>query len=250
MADVYKSKSSGLGPLGRMIFAGMVPRVREFDKESSRRVTEFIANSKFVANRIKNFYDRTAEVINPPVAIGNFELHQAKEDFYLSVGQLVPYKRIDIAVDAFNQLGLKLVVIGNGSELAALKRKAHSNIQFLGSQSFSVLKDHLQRCKAFVFPGIEDFGITPLEAQACGTPVIAFRGGGALETVVEHKTGLFFDEQTTESLIGAVETFQREADSFDAQRCRDNATRFSPECFRDNFQSFLRRKFPDFEWAF
>src|SRR5439155_2160609 len=150
------------------------------------------------------------------------------------------YKRVDVAIDAFNRLGRKLVIIGDGSEATALRARAKSNIEFLGRAPFSVLKNHYERCRAFIYPQIEDFGITAVEAQAAGRPVIAFNQGGAKESVVAGKTGIFFDEQTPEKLAEAVERF--EGMSFSATACRENAERFRPEIFREKIKKFLREK--------
>jgi glycosyltransferase involved in cell wall biosynthesis len=147
-------------------------------------------------------------------------------------------------VEAFNILGKKLVIIGEGSELQSLKDKALPNIRFLGSQPFSVLKHHYETCRAFVFPGVEDFGITPLEAQAAGAPVLALREGGALETVVDGRTGLFFDEQTPQALIDCVQRFEAIDNIFSPEACRKNATRFGPERFRNEIKTFLTQSFP------
>jgi len=245
MHDTYLKQASNLGWLGRKVFSSVVPAIKEFDREGAQRVTAFIANSIFVQERIRRCYGRESHVINPPVSVDRFCVGvQPPEDFYLIVSQLVPYKRIDLAVAAFNKLGRKLVVIGEGSELESLRAMASDIITFLGSQPDEVLIDHYQRCRAFIFPGVEDFGITPLEAQASGRPVIAYRAGGALETIVEGETGLFFDEQDSESLAEAVERFEREKDRLTAELCRRQAERFSPERFRTEIKSFLEATCP------
>jgi glycosyltransferase involved in cell wall biosynthesis len=238
--DYAQSAEAG-GALGRFIFERVVPGVREFDRQAAARVTHFIANSEFVRQRIREAYGREAEVIHPPVALDEFSVADEKpEDFHLVVSQLVPYKRIDLAVAAFNQIGRRLIVIGDGSERARLEKMAGPTIQFLGAQQGPVLRDHYQRCRALIFPGVEDFGITPLEAQACGRPVIAYRRGGALETVRENTTGLFFNAQTAEDIAGTVR--QLDALEIDPAACRQNAERFSPVRFRDQFSAFLRSK--------
>jgi glycosyltransferase involved in cell wall biosynthesis len=214
-------------------------RLRAFDAAAAGRVDHFIANSIFVANRIKRYYRRDADVVYPPVAVGAFHANADRDRFHLVVSELVPYKRIDLAIDAYSRLSVPLVVIGDGPERAKLERRASANIRFLGRQPFDVLRDHMQTAEAFVFPGIEDFGITPVEAQASGCPVIAFRAGGALETVMEGETGVFFDDQSPESLIDAVERLQQS--SFSTQACRRNAERFSEERFRHAYSDCLER---------
>jgi len=243
MQETYLRQTGGLGPVGRMVFKAVTPYVRAFDRAAAHRVTHFIANSKFIEQRIQDAYGRDATVIYPPVDVDAFQSGLPAQDFYLIVTELVAYKRVDLAIDAFNQSGKRLVIIGDGSESAALRARAKPNIEFLGRQPFPVLRDHFERCRAFIHPQLEDFGITAVEAQAAGRPVIAYRGGGALETVVEGKTGMFFNEQTPESLAECVEAFEKVA--FSPSRCRENAERFRPERFRDAIRAFLTDKFPD-----
>jgi glycosyltransferase involved in cell wall biosynthesis len=239
LQEEYARQASTIGLLGRMVFKASVPYVREFDRRSAQRVDHFIANSRFVQQRIQKCYGRESTVINPPVDLESFAPSgRAPEDFYLVVSQLVPYKRIDIAVDAFNALGKRLVVIGRGSELEALKRRAGRTIEFLGSQPKEVLQDHYRRCRAFIFPGIEDFGITPLEAMASGRPVIAYAAGGVLETVVDGETGFFFHDQTADALANAVRDFEALGAPEQAV-CRARAEEFSPDLFRRRIASFI-----------
>jgi glycosyltransferase involved in cell wall biosynthesis len=245
--DYLESSDAG-GMVGRTIFQRLTPSLREFDRVAAGRVTDFIANSAFVQKRIRDYYGRESTVIHPPVALDDFTPSgREPEDFHLLVSQLTPYKRVDIAVEAFNRSGKRLIIIGEGSELPKLKRMAQENIVFLGSQPFPVLKDHYQKCRALIFPGVEDFGITPLEALASGRPVIAYGAGGVLETVREGVTGMFFRDQTPESLQGAVETFEKTVNPFDPRECRQQAERFSPERFRSELRAFLKRKFPAIE---
>ena len=244
MQEDYNQSSEVGGPIGRMVFNRVVPYVREFDRRAAQRVTHFIANSDFVRKRIKAHYGRESEIIYPPVALQEFEVvREAPEDFYLVVSQLVPYKRIDVAVEAFRRLKKKLVVIGEGSERARLEKIGGPDIEFLGSQPGPVLRDHFRRCRALVFPGIEDFGITPLEAQASGRPVLAYREGGVLETIRDGVTGLFFDHQTPESLMETVEKFEAAGNPFSPDDCRASAERFAPEQFRARFSDYLARHF-------
>ena len=239
MADTYLKTTAGLGAVGRAVFRWVIPRAQRFDREAAQRVTHFIANSAFVQRRIRDFYGREAEVIHPPVDVGAFEAGRARQDFYLLVSELVPYKRVDLAVEAFRKTGRRLVVIGDGSEMASLRASAPANVEFLGRQPFAVLKEHFETCRAFLYPQIEDFGITAVEAQAAGSPVIAFRAGGALDTVIENETGLFFDRQDAAALADAVERAERTV--FSAAACRENAGRFHARHFVEKIAAFISR---------
>lgn len=219
----------------RAALALVKPMLRRFDRRNVG-VSQFIAVSHNVAERIQRIYNRDSRVIFPAADVEYYQPnHKPPEDFYLAVSALVGYKRIDVAVDAFRQNGRKLVVIGGGPELGALKALAADapNIHFLGRQPDDVLRDHYQRCRAFVFPGEEDFGITPVEAQACGRPVIAYGRGGALETVVQPTTGVLFDAQTPAALTAALERFEQLP--FDANTIRNNALRFTWAQFDSQF---------------
>lgn len=228
-------------------------KIRQWDLRTANGVDHFVANSNFIARRIWKVYRREAEVIYPPVDVSSFTLCKDKEDFYLTASRMVPYKKIDLIAEAFSRMpDKKLVVIGDGPDVDKIRAKAGSNVQLLGYQPFEVLRDHMQRAKAFVFAAEEDFGITPVEAQACGTPVIAFRKGGALETVIglgqQHApTGVFFGEQTVEAIVGAVAAFEENGERFSAEICRENALRFSPEIFRDRIEAFVATKYEEFK---
>lgn len=214
--------------------------IRLWDSRTAAGVDQFIANSQFIARRIRKVYRREAEVIYPPVNIDAFKLNPGPRDgFYLTASRLVPYKKISLIVEAFSAMPERqLIVIGDGPEFKRISAKAGPNVRMLGYQSFEVMLDHMQRAKAFVFAAEEDFGITPVEAQACGTPVIAFGRGGALETVCgldrPQPTGLFFDAQTIEALQQAVQQFERL--DWSAEACRHNAERFAPANFREQLQ--------------
>jgi glycosyltransferase involved in cell wall biosynthesis len=221
--------------------------LRIWDKRSSNDVDYFAANSSYIAGRIAKAYGRASEVIYPPVDVEYYRMHKDKEDFYLTVSRLVPYKKVGLLAEAFNAMPEKrLVVIGDGPEFEKIKKMAKGNIKLMGYQKSEVLREMMQKAKAFVFAAEEDFGITPLEAQACGTPVIAYGRGGALETVLplgtEKPTGIFFKEQTAESIQDAVACFEKERAVFTPESCRENALRFSAERFRESFARFVNDK--------
>lgn len=239
--DMYHDymHGSGLGRFRKMAMALTMNYIRMWDVAASNRVDAFIANSEFVKARIRKHYRREADVIHPPVDVEGFSPGGGAGDFYLMLGQIIPYKRADIAIEAFNRNGKRLVVIGEGSELARLKGMSRPNIEFLGFQPHEAIQEHYRRCKAFIFPGVEDFGITPLEAQASGRPVLAYRRGGALETVVDGETGLFFDRQDADSLDDAVKRFEAGAHAIAPDKCVRNAARFSAARFRSEIGAFV-----------
>lgn len=226
-------------------------KIRIWDYRTANGVDHFIANSQFIARRIKKVYGRDADVIYPPVDVERFTLQENKEDFYFTASRMVPYKRIDLIVEAFSQMpDKKLVVIGDGSEMAKIKSRAGSNIEILGYQPDDVMQDYMRRTRAFVFAAEEDFGITPVEAQASGTPVIAFGKGGVLETIrpygERNATGVFFSEQTAESLINAVRHFDTIKDSILPKDCRENALKFSAQRFHDELDEYIKKKWQAF----
>ncbi len=239
MNDVYLEQTTGLGGFGKWMFRRTITPLRRFDRAAARRVTRFIANSTFVQSRIRQFYNRKAEIIHPPVEVESFAASSDRDDFYLLVSELVPYKRVDLAIRAFTDLNRRLIIIGDGSERAALQKMATRNVRFLGHQPFSVLKEHYETCRAFICPQVEDFGITMVEAQAAGAPVIAFGQGGVLDSVRPDETGLFFDQQTPVALAKAVRDFEGRLSVWDANLCRQNAERFRPERFRQELRQFL-----------
>jgi len=241
--ETYLKQTSGLGFVGRKVFESVAPFVRNFDRRAAQSVDHFIANSTFVSERIKNCYGKESVVIHPPVSVDDFRFNQPREDFYLIVSAMVPYKRVDIAIEAFNQLKKKLVVIGDGSEKERLENLAGPTVSVLGSQPFSELKRNYETCRAFIFPGIEDFGITPLESMASGAPVIAFAKGGALDTVVDDVTGVFFHKQSADCLADAVNDFESRSE-FDPLACRRHAEKFAPEVFRKKIWDQLLAWYP------
>jgi len=222
----------------------MLHRVRLWDYRTAAGVDDFIAISKFIARRISKIYGRSSTVMYPPVDTDRFTLHTAREDFYLAASRMVPYKRMGLIVDAFAAMPDKqLVVIGDGPGFAKVSVRKASNITFLGFQPFESLRDHMQRARAFVFAACEDFGIAPVEAQACGTPVIAFGKGGVGETIVglesEKPTGVLFLEQTIPAIQEAVQVFEREQYRITSVACRENAELFGIHRFREEFASHI-----------
>ncbi|HOJ93013.1 MAG TPA: glycosyltransferase family 4 protein [Dictyoglomaceae bacterium] len=215
--------------------------LRMWDVESSNRVDYFTANSKNVANRIWKVYRREATVIYPPVDVDRFSPTEKKEDYFIVISRLVPYKKVDLIVETFNELKLPLVVIGEGEEMHKIKKIAESNIKILGWQNDNTVKEYLAKAQALIFPVEEDFGIVPVEAQASGTPVIAYARGGALETVVDGKTGILFGEQTVKSLKEAVLRFLNERDDFKKEDLINNAKKFSKDRFEEEFRGFVER---------
>ncbi|ELA3324184.1 glycosyltransferase family 4 protein [Klebsiella pneumoniae] len=225
--------------------------IRIWDCRTSNGVDHFIANSKFIARRIKKVYGRNADVIYPPVDVERFTLNENKEQYYFTASRLVPYKRIDLIVEAFSHMkDKKLVVIGDGPEMNKIKAKATSNIEILGYQSNSVMVDYMRNARAFVFAAEEDFGITPVEAQSCGTPVIAYGKGGALETIrpigVEKATGVFFYNQDVKSIIDSVNFFEQHSDEIILSDCRLNALKFSEQRFKEEIKEYVMNRHAEF----
>lgn len=241
-------KESGLqkglkGAMAKIILS----RIRLWDYRTSNGVDHFVANSQFIANRIWKVYRREASVIYPPVNVSAFTAREEKEDFYLTASRMVPYKKMDMIAAAFAQMpDKKLVIIGDGPDMEKVRKYESPNIRILGYQPDHVLVDHMQRAQAFVFAAEEDFGITPVEAQACGTPVIAYGKGGALETVKGldevTPTGVFYDQQNPNAIVEAVQRFELEKVKILPVNCRKNAMRFSPEVFRQNLQTHIHNK--------
>lgn len=222
-------------------------KLRLWDLRSANGVDHFAANSMFIQQRIQKTYRRDAEIIHPPARLDKFTPHYQKENFYLTASRFVPYKRIDLIVESFKHMPDKeLIVIGTGPDFEKIKSKAGKNVAMLGYQPDEQLLYYMQRAKAFIFAAEEDFGLVPVEAQACGTPVIALGKGGALETVrgLSHlqPTGVFFPDQTVESICQAIKRFEEYQSRFNPDYCVENASRFSPQRFRDHFHYFVQNK--------
>jgi len=242
--DYLYSSQSGRGPQG-FLTRYLLHRMRQWDVLTANRVDYFIANSRNTARRIWRCYRRPATVIYPPVNIERFPLITSKQDFYVTVSRLVSYKQVSLIVRAFNQLKRPLVVIGTGPELPALRQLAQPHVQVLGWQPDDVVEKYMAEAKAFIYAACEDFGIAPVEAQACGTPVIAYGAGGALETVRDLRqhpdtgTGLFFDRQTEAALVEAVEKFEACQGAINPELARSHAAQFAPKIFADRYLAFL-----------
>ncbi len=249
MHDAYfDHAASPLARIGMSIWRGYL---QKWDVAASERVDHFLANSQNVAAKIRRLYGRQATVIHPPVDLKKFRLGNRQESYYLIVSALVPYKRIDLAISAFNEMRLPLKVVGEGPLRSRLERSAGSNIEFLGWVDDSILAELYGSCQALIFPGEEDFGIVPLEVQACGRPVIAYAKGGALETVIPAQadaesvglaSGVFFSEQTPAQLIQAIELYQKLQGRFNSEKIRDHAAQFSLQRFKDQILEYVHAR--------
>lgn len=246
----YLSESGLTTGVKSWIARWILHKIRIWDYRTAAGVDHFLANSKFISRRIQKVYGRKAEVIYPPVDVTQFDIGGgSRGDFYLTASRMVPYKKVSTIVEAFSRMpDKKLVVIGDGTEMPRVQALASPNVTILGYQPFAVLRDHMQRARAFVFAAEEDFGITPVEAQACGTPVIAFAKGGALETVRglhdARPTGVFFSRQEPDAICEAVLQFEQAADRITAEACRHQALAFSAERFRRELTTFVEAHLP------
>ena len=248
--DLYHQylRESGLdGGLKGMLAKYFLHKIRIWDASTANRVDHYVANSRYIARRIKKTYGKPSDVIYPPVDVDKFTLREAKEDFYLTASRMVPYKKIDLIVEAFSQTDKNLLVIGDGPDMAKIKSKAGKNIELLGFASDETMADLMGRAKAFVFAAEEDFGITPVEAQACGTPVICFGRGGARETVLDGESGLYFMGQNTKELLAAVAKFEQNYDKFEPAKIRENSLKFSRARFEAEIKSYVEKKYEEFK---
>lgn len=243
--NMYQDYRESAGFPTRAVMAPAFHKLRQWDYASAARVDHFIANSTTVQRRIAKTYRRTSDVIHPPVAVESFARGQV-EDFYLHVGQLVPYKRADIAVEAFNRTGKTLVIAGDGSEVARLKRMAKPNVRFVGPQSAADLRRLYASCRALIFPGEEDFGIVPVEAMASGRPVVGYNKGGIRDTVKDGVSGILYSDQGVEALIAALARFEREEERFVPAMIQAEAARFSGARFRAEMSTLIEDKMAQF----
>lgn len=248
--DLYHQylRESGLDRgLKGMLAKYFLHKIRLWDASTANRVDHYVANSRYIARRIEKTYGKPSDVIYPPVDVDKFTLREAKEEFYLTASRMVPYKKIDLIVEAFSQTDKKLLVIGDGPDMAKIKLKAGKNIELLGFASDETMADLMGRAKAFVFAAEEDFGITPVEAQACGTPVICFGRGGACETVRDGESGLYFMEQNAKELLAAVAKFEQNYDKFEPVKIRENSLKFSRARFEAEIKSYVEKKYEEFK---
>lgn len=237
--------SDRLNFFSRTFIPPIIHYLRLWDESSSHRVDHFVANSKNVARRIQKYYRRQAVVIHPPVDTQFFQPEEEQEDYYLMVSALVPYKRLDLAVEAFNRTGEPLKIVGQGPDYKKLKKMARENIEFFGPLDAKDLLHVYQRARALILPGEEDFGITSLESQACGVPVIAYGRGGAIETMIPEKTGLIFLDLSVENLLEVLDKFR--GFEFNKTKVRDNALNFSRDKFKSHVSAYIRQKWTEHE---
>ena len=247
MFDHYFGEGTSFSQSVKLAAKAIRPYLQKQDVRKSDRVHHYITNSDFVGNRVKKYYDREYIVIHPPVDVEEFIPKKVvkKSDYYVIVSALVPYKRIDLAVEAFNKLNKNLVIIGSGSEMDRLQNMAGRNIKFTDYLERKEMIKTLQRAKGFIYPQIEDFGITAVESQAAGTPVIAFNKGGATETIVEGTTGVLFDKQDVDSLAEAVKRLEKK--SWDANKLIENARRFEKKVFKEKISQYIDDKWLDWK---
>ena len=243
--DMYAEYTRELSLPKRILAAPLMNYMRIWDAATAHGPDAVVANSHFIAQRVKKCWGRTSEVVHPPVKVEDFivGLRQTRKDFYLFFGELVPYKKADLAVRAFSQPDnkRKLVVIGSGTQLKELKKIAGPNVTFLGRQPFNLVKEYLSSCKALIFPGLEDFGIVPVEALASGTPVIAYGRGGVLDTIKDGKSGIFFHKQTQEDLLEALRQFEQRENNFDSGALAEEAKKFTEENFQTQMGKIINR---------
>ncbi len=253
--DMYHEYRKTMNPVTRTVFSLAAHYARQWDVSTAGRVDHFVANSKHVAARIRKYYGRNSTVIYPPVDVSAGYVSDDRDDDYLVVSRLVPYKRVDLAIEACNRLGRRLKIVGLGPEYKRLRKLARPTIEFLGKLDEKSLHECYAHCRAFLFPAEEDFGIVPVEAQSFGRPVIAYGRGGALETIAglaaggdpRAASGVFFHEQTAEALEEAIVAFEKTETSFDPEFIRANAQRFSTERFKEEFVNFTCDRLAEFQ---
>ncbi|PJC37238.1 glycosyltransferase family 4 protein [Candidatus Peregrinibacteria bacterium CG_4_9_14_0_2_um_filter_53_11] len=237
----YIAENTG-GPLSNLAVTSLMKRIRMWDRAAADRVDVFIANSHHVSKRITKYYRADSEVIYPPVDLSRFKISKKHDDFFLIVSTLTPYKRVELAVELFNKIGKPLIIIGDGPQREFLESIAGENISFMGRQSDEVVNDYMHRAKALLFPGEEDFGITPIEAMACGKPVVAYGEGGVTETVIPGVTGEFFPEPSAGSMEDALGELIKNYDRYDPAACRRQAEKFETEIFLKKMRTLVENR--------
>lgn len=242
--DAYVQRER-IGKPVELALRPVVSALRRWDYAAAQRVNHFIAISTEIRERIKTYYQRESTIIYPPVDTSRFQPSPVVEDYFLIVSRLIPYKRIDLAVQAATRLGLPLKISGKGRDMDRLREMAGPTVEFLGYVPDDALPDLMARCKAFLFPGLEDFGITPVQAQAAGRPVIAYGGGGALDTVIPGETGVLFHEMTVESLMEAMQNF--DADAYDPVALRAHAEKFDTQVFQRRISRYVEQAWASFQ---
>ena len=233
------------GKIVKYFLPYILNKLRQWDQLAAQRVNHFVANSNFIAQRITNYYNRDSTVIYPPVDTENFYISNNLGNYYLLISRLKPYKKVDLAVKAFNKMNIPLKIIGIGEEAQKLKKMAKSNIEFLGAVSEEEKRKYLSQCLALIHPQIEDYGLTIIEAMASGRPVIAYADGGALETIIDNKTGKFFNEQTWEALIDTVIKFKPKG--FNSQEIKQHAENFNSQNFYQTMKNFVETSWQNFK---
>lgn len=247
LTNQYFDKNNLISRLQKLVLQPVLHSIRTWDVASSNRVDYFIANSDYIARRIKKIYRRDAEVIYPPVDTSKFTCEQKKDDYYLTASRFVPYKKIDLIAEAFSKMpDKKLIIIGEGSDEQKIKAKCKKNIEMLGYKKSKELAEYMKKARAFVFAAEEDFGISVIEALSCGTPVIALDKGGTAETIIDGKLGIHFSNQTPENIIDAVNRFEREENSFVPHILNEYSKKFRRSVFEENIASFVKTKCEDF----
>lgn len=242
----YASRES-FGTMKRLLLGLLIRNLRRWDERAARQPDQFVVNSSVVAERVWSAYKRHSVIIPPPINVERFQISSTQDDFYLVLSRLVSYKRIDLAVKACTLLKKRLVIIGDGPDRARLAREAGPTIEFLGRASDRIVEEYAGRCRALLFPGEEDFGMVPLEINAAGRPVIAYKAGGALDTVVEGVTGVFFEDDTSESLAGAIEDL--ESRSWNPAQIRLHAERFNTAAFEERMLALIENFYPNLRAA-
>ncbi|WP_138494615.1 glycosyltransferase [Paenibacillus pinistramenti] len=241
--DTYMERESQPSMLKKLLKV-YIRQLKSWDQRTSSNVNQFVANSSVVQRRIQNYYQRDAEVIFPPINTSRFRSSSEVEDYYLIVSRLVSYKRIDLAVEAFNQSGLPLYIVGDGPDRKRLAEMAKPNVKFLGRLEDGQVNELMSKCRAFIFPGEEDFGITPLEANAAGRPVIAYQAGGALDTIVPYVNGVFFRNQKVDDLLAAVGEVERHA--WNVSQIMGHAKKFDEDTFKQQFKQYVEQAYVNF----